>query len=482
MGAVKGAAEGSLLGVGAADAGAPLASPAGSGRNSAVTLLQIYVVTLVALPNDIGLPGVPGLNPPTLVALFGLAVWMASVALGLHRPTIRPNPTRLSLLALWLATSLSLVAMQFTSPTADQVAGSTRWLLQLAAWTGVILLAADFISSQAEVHRILRTLTWAGAVMGLVALVQFQFRIDLATYLRYVPGFVEKAAGYTAIGERGGKARVAGTALHPIELGVTAATILPLAIVAALRARGRWWWNWGPVALVAVPLVVSLSRSAVIALTLSFGFLLVCLRPAQRLVALGAAAAGTVATFALAPGALGTLLASFTAAAADSSVQKRQLQAPIVERLVAEHPWFGRGGGTLVPATRYTNIVFNNIYDNQYFGMAIEFGLVGVTVITLGYLLLPPVVALVARGRSADPDLRLLAGALAGTAAVAIPTAYTFDSFAFPKAAGMQALAVGLIGAVWHLVRLERDPNHEVGNARIDGTLDRPDADQLDAP
>ncbi|MFZ4517977.1 MAG: O-antigen ligase family protein [Microthrixaceae bacterium] len=449
-----------------------------SGRNSAVTVLQVYVVTLIALPNDIGLPGVPGLNPPTLVALFGLLLWFASVALGSHHPTRHPNPTRFSLLALWLATSLAFVAMQFTSPTADQMAGSTRWLLQLAAWTGVIVLAADFLRTQDEVLRILRTLTWAGAVMGLVALVQYQFRIDLATYLRYVPGFVEKAAGYTAIGERGGKARVAGTALHPIELGVTAATILPLAIVAALRAKGRWWWIWGPVALTAVPLVVSLSRSAVIALAVSFGFLIVCLAPAQRLVALGAGISGLFATFALAPGALGTLVGSFTGAAADSSVQKRQLQAPIVERLVAEHPWFGRGGGTLVPATRYTNIVFNNIYDNQYFGMAIEFGLVGVALITVGYLLLPPVVAVVARGRSTDPDLRLMAGALAGAAAVAVPTAYTFDSFGFPKAAGMQALAVGLIGAVWCLVRIER--THGVDRDRNDGTLNRSHLDHLD--
>lgn len=469
----------------AAPASTPPGSPvrAGRTRNTAVTILQVYVVTLIALPNDIGIPGVPGLSPPILVAMSGLALWLAGAFLGLHHPSRRPNPVRISILALWLATLLSFIAMQFLLPTPAEVDGSQRWFLQIASWTGVVLLASDLLQDGAELQRVLRTLTWAGAVMGFVSLVQFQFSFDLATYLRYVPGFVSSDTGYVAITARGARARVAGTALHPIELGATAATILPLAVVGALQMRRkRWVLRWGPVFLVAVPLATSLSRSAILAVVVSGGILLVCLTPVQRLVGLAMSLAFAVLAFLLAPGTIATLTYLFTGAGGDPSVRKRQLQVPIVEELIRQHPWFGRGGGTLIPATRYTDIVFNNIFDNQYFGTAIQLGLVGLVLVVGGYVLLPPVVAVVARGRSRNGDTRLLAGALTGAAAASIVTWYTFDFLSFPKSAGLQALVIGLIGAVWCLVRLERMPAHEVGNPRIDGTLDPSGSNDLDAP
>ena len=61
------------------------------------------------------------------------------------------------------------------------------------------------------------------------------------------------------------------------------------------------------------------------------------------------------------------------------------------------------------------------------------------------------IVALVARRRSGDPELRLLCAALAGAALAAALCSLTFDSLSFPMFANVHALVIGLVGAGWRL-------------------------------
>jgi O-antigen ligase len=285
--------------------------------------------------------------------------------------------------------------------------------------------------------------------MGVVAVIQFRLRIDLSDQLRQIPGFTITNENI-GIDARASHARVAGTALHAIELGVTAAVLLPLAITAAFyRGRERSWTRWIPVALIAACIPVSVSRSAIIAVVVSMGTLIVCMDAPRRLRAMMLAPLGVMAMFLSAPGLIGTFKNFFSLGSDDTSIAKRQRQVPLVEQLVSERPLFGRGGGTWLPPTPET------ILDNQYYRQTIENGLVGSALITLGYFVLPPAIAIVARHRARDPELRLLGGALAGAAAVSLPIAMTFDSLAFPMYAGTQALVVGLIGAYWLVVRTE---------------------------
>ena len=94
--------------------------------------------------------------------------------------------------------------------------------------------------------------------------------------------------------------------------------------------------------------------------------------------------------------------------------------------------------------------------DNEYLTIAIELGLVGVAVL-LFYFLWPVIAALVARKRTADPELRDLSTALAGAALAAAAGSATFDSLSFPMFVNVQALVLGLIGAVWLIVDSERE-------------------------
>jgi O-antigen ligase len=116
---------------------------------------------------------------------------------------------------------------------------------------------------------------------------------------------------------------------------------------------------------------------------------------------------------------------------------------------VAKAPWFGQGGGTYIAKSAVY------IFDNQYLTTAIELGLVGVAALAF-FFLWPAIAALVARKRTANPELRDLAAALAGAALAAVVCSATFDSLSFPMFANVQALVFGLIGAVWLVVDGER--------------------------
>ena len=138
-----------------------------------------------------------------------------------------------------------------------------------------------------------------------------------------------------AIVNRGALNRVSGTSITAIELGVVAGMLLPLAIYLGIYdtdrpARRRW----APVALIALAIPTSVSRSAVISVVLALSVLIVLMPTRQRLVAFCAAPLGLAAVFMSAPGVIGTLSAFFGAGTNDDSVQARLYDYPEVERLV----------------------------------------------------------------------------------------------------------------------------------------------------
>ena len=221
--------------------------------------------------------------------------------------------------------------------------------MQLAVITGVALVAAEFLTSLHDVRRVLRALIWGGAFCGVVAALQYWISLDITPYLRDLPGFSINFDN-PAIVARAALNRVSGTSITAIELGVVAGMLLPLAIYLAIydtdrSARRRW----APVALIALAIPTSVSRSAVISVVLALAVLVVLMPAPQRLVALCAAPLALTAVFMSAPGVIGTLSTFFGAGTNDDSVQARLYDYPEVERLVEQAPWFGHGGGTYLP-------------------------------------------------------------------------------------------------------------------------------------
>lgn len=419
-------------------------------RSHGVRILQVFAVCAMVFPSYLVLKPVGAEGYPAgLVGMFAFAAWAATSLLGLHDARGKRHPIRGVLCFLWVTTLVSYVLMDQGMMTPDQVRSGERFLMQLATISGVALVAAECLNSRRDIHRVVRVLSWGGAFCGLVAALQFWVNLDIAHYVESLPGFTLQY-DVSVIIDRGGLNRVTGTAIQPIELGVTAAMMLPLALWSALYdteqgARRRWI----PVALIAASIAVSVSRSAIVGIAVSIGMFVVLMPARQRVIAFVALPAALGAVFMTAHGLLTTLVQFFAGAATDPSVTHRTDNYPYVEQLVRHAPWFGQGGGTYIPTPLH-------ILDNEYLTTAISLGLVGM--LALGALFFVPLAAaLMARRQSRDPELRLLCAALASAVLAAGVCSATFDSLSFPMFYNVLALAIGLVGASWRLARAESD-------------------------
>ena len=418
-------------------------------RSNAVVLLQAFAVTVMVIPSDTVIRAIgAGGYAAALIGMFIWAAWAAATLLGLHDPRRFRHPLRGSLVVLWVASLASYVLMHRGLLTVTEIAGADRYMLQLVVITGVVFVASECLDSVGDVRRVLRAMVWGGGFAGVVAALQYWLTLDVTPYLRLLPGFTLNGVD-AGILSRGALHRVAGTAIHPIELGVVSGMLLPLAVVLAVHdtersARRRWT----PVALIGIAIATSVSRSAILAVSLAMIVLIVLMPIRQRLVALMALPFAVVAAFMSAPGLISTLAAFFGAGTRDASIASRVDDYPLVERYVHQAPWFGRGGGTYIA----DNAI--DILDNQFLKSAIEIGLVGAAGVAV-FFLVPVVAAFIARSHARDPELRLLCAALAGAGVSATACAFTFDAFSFPMFSNVHALVLGLIGAVWRLCARE---------------------------
>ena len=379
----------------------------------AVRMLQLFAVTIMVFPSDTVVKAIgAGGYVAALVAYLMFLTYVAVILFGLHNPLDYRHPIRIALCALWLVSLASYSLMDRMMLSSEQQSSADRWLILLVGVSGVILVAAEFLRSLEDVHRVLRALIWGGAFCSIVALLQFSLSLDITHYLRILPGFsLNQAVDTTAIGSRGGLNRVVGTATDPIEFGVVAGMLLPLAVYLAMHDTGRSRIKrWFPVICIAAAVPTAISRAAVLAAALALGVFIISLRRPQRLTAIAAIPVALAGIYVVAPRLFGTFEHYFLAGTSDDSISHRVDNYPYAEHLIRQHLLFGQGGGTYI-AGNYINLGLGHILDNQYLDMAIELGLVGLAALIF-YLLWPVLVALAARRRTDDPRLRDLCAAL----------------------------------------------------------------------
>ena len=451
-----------------------LAITSRSSRPDGVRLLQVFALTVMVVPSTtvIGAIGAPG-YPGSLVGISVFLVYAVTVLLGVHNPTSQRHPIQAVLCLVWLSALASYLLMDRATLTVLQLKGADRYLVQLAVITGIALVAAEWTRSLGDARRVLRVLCWGGAFCGVVAALQYGFNLDLAQYIRELPGFTQNHDNPATVA-RGSLNRATGTAITPIELGVAAGMLVPLSIYLGMYDTERGpMKRWAPAALISLGIGTSISRSAILAVVVAFGVLLVLLPPVPRLRALFALPFATAATFMVAHGLIGTLASFFTVGNSDVSIQWRVQDYALVERLWGQAPWFGHGGWTYMPNSALGALDY---FDNQYLGSLVDLGVVGLVAL-LVFLVMPAMSALVARSRTKDTELRILCAALAGAGFAAAVCSFTFDSLAFPMFVSVYATVIGLVGACWRLAAAEGlqtaddPPRHGAGPSPTDSQL-----------
>jgi O-antigen ligase len=219
--------------------------------------------------------------------------------------------------------------------------------------------------------------------------------------------------------------------------------LLPLALTLAMQTDGRSpLRRWFPVVAMAGAIPITISRSAIVGAIVGVAVLLPTLpRSARRLVILGGLGLGG-AIFVLMPGMLGVLRNLFTNVTSDPSALSRTNSYGFVYEYFQGRPLFGRGFLTFLPKYR--------IVDNQYLGLLVDIGAVGLVAFFLLVLSGLCVSWRLHRIVSLETGHELAAGLAAGIA-VGIVGFALFDGLAFPMASGFLFLELGLAGAIWCL-------------------------------
>jgi O-antigen ligase len=392
---------------------------------------------------------------PQLLALGLFGLWAASSVLALHDPVSFRHPGRAAVLAFLLASCLSyahLFAGLSGASTVEGRAAADRWILLMFAAVGIAFVTTESVRNLKDAMAVVRCVLAGGVACCIVAIIQF------TTHTNPVEWFKVAMVGFTVNGDfdafqaRGALLRVAGTTLHPIELGVVTAMLLPLAIWRALYDhKGRKKLHWLAVGLFVLANTMTVSRSGllglVIAIVVSVPFL-------PRLAKQWAAVivpAGTAMLFVGVPGLISTLFNSATAGNSDASITYRTEDYPLALRLVEERPWLGTGPGTWIPTQAL------DIFDNEYLLVAVTMGVTGLVAL-IAYLVVPPLAALAAARNAQDPELKFLAASTAAAGLVATAASGTFDSMSFPVFALICPFFIGLSGATWLMVKNQLDP------------------------
>ncbi len=409
------------------------------GRVDVVVLLTGYLLLLFLIPSRlvVGAIGAVG-TPANLAALAGLGWWVLARTipeLGAHQGR---QPLRTVLFA-HVAIVFAAYAAAYTRPMVGvEVRAADRSLLGLAAGLGVALLIADGVPDRARLEALLRRVTWCGAAVAGLGILQFTLGLDVAAWL-WVPG-LEANDALELISQRSLFRRVAGTAIHAIEFSVVLAMVFPLALYFALDHPDRGRRERLVALSIALAIPMSVSRSGILALVVGMAVLALGWSWHRRIRGAAAAVVFVVALRFAIPGLVGTIRSLFAGIAGDPSIQGRTHDYAVVSELFQQRPWLGRGPGTFVP-DRYP------ILDNQLLLSVVETGMLG----ALGLLaVLGTAIVLALRASRRRPTWPL-GRAIAASIAAGTASLVTFDALSFPMFTGTLFVMLGSAGAVWRI-------------------------------
>lgn len=412
--------------------------PRGSG---VVAWLTCYVVVLLAVPSWLVVGPLGSAGAPSM--LLGLASGLVWLLAQLPRASggTTSSPVRWALVVFLACVGLSYAVAMARPIEWDEVSPADQSLLVMLSWAGVFLLVHDGLEDEGAIETLVRRASYVGGLMATLGIIQFvtgQLLIDRLE----IPGLRSTGAVFASF--RNGLLRMSGTATSPIEFGALLTILLPLSLHHAFYGTTRSAvLRWGPTAAIAGALVLSLSRSAYIGLAIALAVLVLGWPARRRWQLLGLAVGGFAVLAVASPRLLRAVRSMFATAQDDPSIASRTNSYDVVWEFFLRSPWLGRGPGTFLPKYR--------ILDNNYLGLLINVGLVGL--LAFVGLLVTAMLVLVLRRRhwqadsSRDLALSLVAAVLAGGVSLAF-----FDGFAFPMTMGTLFLTLGLAGA---LVRVE---------------------------
>jgi O-antigen ligase len=423
------------------------------------TALTVFLVVLIAVPSRLVVGPLGGAGTPAeIIGVVLFAGWLFGRLSGRYRSRVA-QPVQVAVLVFGASVLASYIAAATRPIAANELRAADLGLLSTVAWLGIMFMTVDGPPTLRDLDTLLRRLTYLGAAIASLGLLQFATGQPFTNYIQ-IPG-LSVNNDLISVLDRGGLVRPAGTALHPIEFGAVLTMILPLALYYAFNDshRGRVA-RWFPVATIAFAVPISISRSAIVSAAVVLCIMIPSWAARTRRRAYVTLVGLFASVYIMVPGLLGTITGLFTNISGDSSAASRTGSYSLAWEFIARSPIFGRGFRTFLPSYR--------ILDNQYLGTTIEMGFIGVLAL-LGLFITAAVNAQKIKRRSLDPQVRGLAQALTASAVGAGCSFALFDAFAFPMAAGLLFFLLGGIGALGRLAdgKTVAEPAVQVRRERV---------------
>ena len=192
----------------------------------AVTVLTVFIILLTAIPSGLVVGPLGGAGRPSMLVGMAAAWWWFHARLLPRGRGHRLQPVRWAMYGFAGAVAASYVAAPVRPVEGAEALAVDRNLLYAVALFGVLVLAADGISTRERLDTFLRRLA-AGAVLAVVGILQFR-GFDVSGIFRFP--FLSEIAGLAEVQERSTQRRAAATASHLIEFGVVLAFIFPIAL------------------------------------------------------------------------------------------------------------------------------------------------------------------------------------------------------------------------------------------------------------
>lgn len=410
----------------------------------ATTVLTVGLVLTCAIPSYLSIPSLGPAGKPGILWFLGALLWW--VWHKLQRPfpvSMGHQPVRLMLFVLLGVVLMSYSLANFVGLPAQEATLADGGVLRALGWAGILLIANDGVTDRERLLTMLRRTALIGGLMASLGLVQFWTDQSLVSSI-YIPGLTLDS-GFDNVQTRSGFTRAAATASHPLEYGTVLCMSLPIAIALAINDVHRnQLARWFPVAVISAAAVLSISRSALIGVITGVAILSVSWSRPARIRAVMVAAAALVVTYLFVPGMVGTILGLFVGISEDSSAASRTSSYAVALEMASRTSVLGRGFGTFLPDYR--------ILDNQYLGLLIEIGIVGLLAF-VGLIAAGLLSCLYAMRRLKDPLLRHVTYAMFASLTAGAVTFAFFDALTFPMAAVFMFFLLGLSGAAWRIAR-----------------------------
>jgi hypothetical protein len=374
-------------------------------------MVMLFLVPFEAINLPVNLPLSSTLDRPLLVALATL--WLLSLALvsGAARPRVKLTRVHFAVLAFLGVCCVGFALNGAALASMDEISLVVKKLALLVSYILFFFVVASVIRPR-EVPRYAALMVVLGVIVAVATIVEYRmhYNVFYSLWSGLLPITVPSDLDMP---DSIGRLTVYGPTNQPLELAALLAMVLPFAILGSIDAvtrRRRLFYTVAIGLLLAGGLATS--RKTSIVAPVGAILLLIAYRPRTIVRSLlGLALVLGVLVHVTSPGALGSVLTQLEPGHVNNvlTTTDRTARYDAVRPDLLSHPLLGRGYESYDPH-KY------RILDNEYLGLLITTGLLGV----IAYLAIFATMMSVAHRTIRGPDPRRASLALAAFAAVGV--------------------------------------------------------------